>query len=282
MNPMILKRFVFLSAMILFVLTAKSQSVTIMTYNIRCENSGDGLNGWSLRRVWLCEQISKVNPGIFGIQEGVPNQVKYIDSALNQFRHIGVGRDDGKNNGEFSAIYYNIKQFKVLKQATFWLSPTPGKVSKGWDAALVRICTYGLFQETKTGRKFWVFNTHFDHIGVVARKNSTELILQKIKTLNKPGYPVILMGDFNSNPDSEPVKIITSQLLDSKIADKSMSMLPGGTFNGFDASKPATERIDFIFTSKPDIKVLNYTVLRESREGRFASDHFPVVVDIGF
>jgi endonuclease/exonuclease/phosphatase family metal-dependent hydrolase len=234
-----------------------------------------------LRKAWLCEQVKTVNPAIFGIQEGLPQQVNFIDSTLSDYRHIGVGREDGKAEGEFSAIWYNTTIINMIRQATFWLSATPEKVSMGWDAACMRVCTWGLFEEKNGGRKFWVFNTHFDHVGTEARKNSAMLILQQIETLNKPGLPVILMGDFNSDPASEPFKIITARLKDSKMADKSMSMGPGGTFNGFDVEKPAAERIDFIFTGY-GANAKSYLVIREQRDGRFASDHFPVVADIAW
>jgi endonuclease/exonuclease/phosphatase family metal-dependent hydrolase len=277
---MILKKILLFFLLVPAMLTVTGQTFTVLTYNIRYDNPGDGQNTWALRKVWLCEQIKTINPGVFGIQEGLAHQVNFLDSALIDYKHIGVGRDDGKTKGEFSAIYYHAKKFRVIRQTTFWLSPTPRKVSVGWDAALERICTCGLFQEIATGRKFWVFNTHFDHVGVVARKNSAALILQKIKSMTRPGDPVILMGDFNSDPGSEAYTTITGLLLDSKTADKRMTMGPDGTFNGFDPAKPATERIDFIFTSKKNIDVLNYNTLRESRDGRYASDHYPVFAEI--
>ena len=278
---MFLKRIFFLLMTMLPFLDVSGQSFTIVTYNIRLETSDDGINSWPFRKTWLCDQIKLCGADIFCIQEGLPQQIDFIDSAFAGFRHLGVGRDDGIRQGEFSAIFYNTHKFNVLEQSTFWLSATPGKPSLGWDAACKRICTYGLFQEISTGRKFWVFNTHFDHIGVEARKNSATLILEHIKTLNKNGYPVILTGDFNSGPESEPVKIITRQFQDSKSSDKSMTMEPDGTFNGFDATKPATERIDFIFTGYGAIAG-KYYVIRESRDGRYASDHFPVVAEIRF
>jgi len=271
----------FLLTLILWSLVgaAGSQSLKIMTYNIRLDTPSDEQNAWPLRKAWLCEQIKTADPGIFGIQEGLPQQVKYIDSVFNGFRHIGVGRDDGALKGEFSAIWYNTKKFRLIRHGTFWLSTTPESPSMGWDAACKRICTYGLFRDIPSGRQFWVFNTHFDHIGVVARKNSALLILQKIDTLNKSGLPVILMGDFNGDPDSDPIKIIAEKLQDSKVADKSMSMGPGGTFNAFDASKPARERIDFIFSGN-GANAVNYQVIREQRDGKYASDHFPVIAEI--
>ena len=260
--------------------TGMSQAFMILTYNLRYDNPADGVNSWTNRRLWLCEQVKQAGPGIFGIQEGLVSQVNYLDSTFSDYRHIGVGRDDGKLKGEFSAIFYDTRKFRLLAQGTFWLSKTPGKVSVGWDAALPRVCTYGLFEIIETGHRFWAFNTHFEHIGKKARINSAVLILKKIKALNKEGLPVILTGDFNTDPASEPYKTITGQMVDAKIADKSMTMGPDGTFNGFDAGKPAAERIDFIFTSKTGTSILNYNVLREHKDKLFASDHYPVVAEI--
>jgi endonuclease/exonuclease/phosphatase family metal-dependent hydrolase len=257
----------------------RSQDLKFLTYNIRLDTPTDGPNAWPLRKAWLCEQVKQVDPDIFGIQEGLPQQVSYIDSSFSDYRHIGVGRDDGKTQGEFSAIWFNTKKFKLITQGSFWLSTTPEKPSMGWDAACKRVCTYGLFTDIKGGKQFWVFNTHFDHIGIQARKNSATLILQEIERLNTSRSPVILMGDFNSGPESEPIKIITGKFQDSKVADKSMSMVPDGTFNGFGAVKPATERIDFIFTGY-GARAINYHVIRELKEGRYASDHFPVVAEV--
>jgi endonuclease/exonuclease/phosphatase family metal-dependent hydrolase len=151
----------------------------------------------------------------------------------------------------------------------------------GWDAACIRICTCGCFEDVKTKRRFWVFNTHFDHVGVQARKNSAILILNKIDALNLSGYPVILTGDFNDVPESEPVGIIMKKMKDSKAADKQMSMGPDGTFNGFDLQKPLTERIDFIFTGN-GATATDYGVIREKQDGKYASDHCPVVAVINF
>jgi endonuclease/exonuclease/phosphatase family metal-dependent hydrolase len=266
---------------LLLVGSAGSQSLKIMTYNIRLDTPADGPNAWPLRKAWLCEQVTLVNPDLFGIQEGLPQQVNYIDSSFIDYRHIGVGREDGKAQGEFSAIWYNTKKFKLLEQGTFWLSATPEKPSMGWDAACPRVCTYGCFREVATGKKFWMFNTHFDHISLEARKKSALLILEKIKSLNTEKYPVILSGDFNATPGSEPIKLLNAELQDSKVADKSMAMGPGGTFNGFDASKPATERIDFIFSGF-GASAVTYHVISELRNGRYASDHFPVYVELKY
>jgi endonuclease/exonuclease/phosphatase family metal-dependent hydrolase len=278
---MISKRSVFLAALLLVVLFSYAQTVTFLTFNIRYDNPGDGKNSWPARRSWLCEQIRSATPGIFGIQEGLSGQVRYLDSVFTEFRHIGVGREDGKNAGEFSAIFYDTAKFTMVKQSTFWLSPTPNKVSRGWDAALERICTYGLFEEIISGSRFWLFNTHFDHVGSVARLKSAELILKKIKQLNKKGYPVVLMGDLNCEPDSAPVVLLTHTLTDAVTADKSMGMRPGGTFNGFDPAKPSTERIDYILTGYRSYPG-SYHVIRECRDGRYASDHFAVFAEVSW
>lgn len=272
-----MKRLVPLLILLLFLGSAKGQTFNVMTYNLRFDNPGDGINAWGERRAWVVSQIRTADAGIIGIQEGLYRQVTYLDSALAGYLHIGVGRDDGKRKGEYSAIFYNNKRFRVIRSSTFWLSETPDRVSKGWDAALERICTWGLFEERKSHRRFWVFNTHFDHMGEQARLHSAELILAKIKALNTKGYPVLLTGDFNAEPGSPPITLLGNSLNEAKTADKSMTMMPEGTFNGFDTTKAATERIDFIFSGRKGITFQNYTVLRERRGGRFASDHYPVV-----
>jgi endonuclease/exonuclease/phosphatase family metal-dependent hydrolase len=278
---MLFRRYFLIVVLFLPIIPAIGQSLKILTYNIRYDNPGDGPNAWPMRKAWLCEQIKTVSPGIFGIQEGLMNQVKYIDSTFSGFRHIGVGRDDGKVKGEFCAIWYDTKKIRLVRNGNFWLSATPEKPSMGWDAACMRLCTYGLFRDIQSGKKFWVFNTHFDHVGVQARKNSALLILQRIAALNKSGFPVILMGDFNGDPESEPIKIISGEMKDAKSADKSMAMGPDGTFNGFDAKKPVIQRIDFIFTGY-GANPMNYFVIREMRDGRYASDHFPVAAEVNF
>lgn len=261
------------------ILPVTGQKLTVMTYNIRFNNPADGPNAWDNRKAWLCEQIQTVSPDFLGIQEGLVAQLNYMQQSLAAYAMTGVGRDDGREKGEFCALWYHKVKFRLLKHGTFWLSPTPKKVSKGWDAALPRICTYGQFRDLATGRKFWVFNTHFDHMGVTARKNSALLIMQKIKELNRSSQPVILIGDLNSEPDSEPIRLLKSLFQDAKAAEQRMSMDPDGTYNGFDTTKPATERIDYIFAGS-GAKAVSYTVGRESRDGRYASDHFPVIAEI--
>jgi endonuclease/exonuclease/phosphatase family metal-dependent hydrolase len=223
--------------------------------------------------------LIKYYPSIIGIQEGLLNQVQYIDSSLINYDYVGVGRDDGKDKGEFCAIYFDTTRYVLLKNSTFWLSETPDTISVGWDAALERICTYGLFKDRITRKAFWVFNTHFDHIGIIAREKSSELILKKINKINRQSLPVILMGDFNSIPNSPPVKEIITELSDALQISMEKLHGPRGTFNGFNEDLPIEQRIDYIFTNK--LKVLSYTHINDRLDNnRHISDHLPVMIKI--
>jgi endonuclease/exonuclease/phosphatase family metal-dependent hydrolase len=223
--------------------------------------------------------LNDYNPSIFGIQEGLLNQVGFIDSVLIKYDYVGVGRDDGKMKGEFCAIYFDTTRYKIHNNSTFWLSETPDIVSVGWDAALERICTYGLFEDKNSGDEFWVFNTHFDHLGVIARKKSSSLILKKIKEINTQSLPVILMGDFNSIPDSEPIKILKNDLIDALQISLDNLKGPQGTFNDFNEKLPIDNRIDYIFTK--NVKVLSYRHIDDRlNNNRHISDHLPVMIEM--
>lgn len=257
----------------------QAQTVKVMSYNIRLDHAGDGDNRWDNRKEQLAGQVKFYEPDFMGVQEALPNQMAYLLSQFNnQYDAIGVGRDDGANKGEYSAIFYNIQKYKLLRQSTFWLSENPDVPSTGWDAALNRICTYGLFEDKKNGKKIWVFNTHFDHVGEKARAESAKLILQKIKEVNKDNLPFVLTGDFNLEPDSEPVTIIKQQLNDTKDV-ASLVFGPEGTFNAFEFTKPVTRRIDYIFVPK-NMKVKKYAVLSDSQNCRYLSDHLPVYAEL--
>lgn len=257
-----------------------AQSYKIMTYNIRYDTTNDGENQWSKRKAFLSNQIAYNEPDVFGIQEGLYHQVGYLDSTLTNYNYVGIGRDDGKTKGEYSAIFYNTNKLKVLKHATFWLSETPKKISVGWDASMERICTYALFKDIKNNQHFWVFNTHFDHRGNEARLQSTKLIVKTIEGLNKKKFPVVLTGDLNLMPESKPIQYLASVLNDSKTVSRTKPFGPTGTFNGFKFDKPVRNRIDYIFTSKENIIVNKYAVLSDSKDCKYPSDHLPVLVNI--
>ncbi len=264
------------------VYSTKAQSLSAMTYNIRYATTNDGDNQWEKRKDFLTDQISFYAPDIFGIQEGLQHQVDFIDEQLPTYNFIGVGRDDGDKKGEYCAIFYNREKLDLLGQSTFWLSTSPEKVSVGWDAAMERICTYGFFMEMETGAMFWVFNTHFDHIGVLAREKSSELIVQKIREINKDNLPVILMGDFNLNDQSKAINYLSSSFNDSRNISFNSPFGPYGTFTGFEFHEPVKDRIDYIFCSKENIQVEKYAVLTDSKDSKYPSDHFPVFVEVKF
>lgn len=275
MKKLSLSTLIILSGMIL-----QAQSYTFMTYNIRYANLGDGVNYWENRRAELANQIAFYEPDVFGIQEGLPEQVEYLDEQLDAYSWYGVGRDDGKSKGEFSAVYYKKDKFSVLKKETFWLSPTPEKPSKGWDAALPRICTAVLFQVKGSDQKFWVFNTHFDHRGDEARLQAVDVILNKLKELNQARHPAIVMGDLNLTPDTPPIKKLFGALNDTR-AVSDLVFGPEGTWSSFDVQKELDRRIDYIVVSD-QVKVSKYAVLTDNRDLRNYSDHLPVFIQASF
>ena len=255
-----------------------AQNLSVMTYNIKLDYPKEGENSWTNRKPFFIAQIKFHAPDIFGVQEALPNQMKDMDSLLPQYSYVGVGRDDGKDEGEYSAIFYNNDKFKVLNSSTFWLSETPYQVSMGWDAVCNRICTYALFEDKASGKQFWMFNTHFDHVGVEARKNSATLIIQTIKDINTEKLPVILSGDFNMEDTHESIQFIEQHLQDSK-AIANLVFGPTGTFNNFEFNIPVIRRIDYIFVSQ-SITVDKYAVLSDSWDCKYPSDHLPVFVTI--
>lgn len=257
-----------------------AQEIDFMTYNIRFDNPDDGENRWDKRKENLVQLIRRYDPDIIGTQEGLLHQVKFMDSALIDHDCIGQGRDDGKNKGEFCALYYKKSALNLLMQGVFWLSETPEIPSRGWDAAYPRLCTYGLFEHRKTRQRFWIFNTHLDHMGTIAREKSAALIVARITALNREQWPVVLMGDFNLEPGSAALNPVIERFNDSRSACPGEIAGPAGTFNAFRFDLPVVERIDYIFISKGKSEVLKYTVISDSDEGLYPSDHFPVFVTV--
>ncbi len=271
----------FLSLFIVFNVSSRiyPQSHSIMSYNIRYDNAWDVENSWKIRKNKVRQLLIQYAPSIIGIQEGLLSQVQYLDSCLTDYNYVGVGREDGKEQGEYCAIYFDTTRYSVLNHSTFWLSETPDIISIGWDAALERICTYGLFKDRKTSEEFWVFNTHFDHMGTSAREQSSGMILKMIKKINRQSLPLILMGDFNSIPDSPPINKIKTDLSDALQISLEELQGPRGTFNGFNVDMPIEKRIDYIFTE--NFKVLSYIHINDRlNNNRHISDHLPVMVKI--
>jgi len=252
----------------------------VLSYNIRYDNPNDGENQWKYRKEIIANYIKEIRPDIIGMQEVLDPQLVFLDISLTEFSFVGVGREDGKTKGEYSPILYNSNRLTLLQTDTFWLSETPKVISVGWDAALERICTYAQFEHKETGQKFWVFNTHFDHIGELARIQSAKLILQKIKMLNINNFPVIITGDFNLTPDTAPIKMLQNSYIDV------MQKIPGdainnGTFTGFDKLSNGEDRIDYIF--QKDLKIHNSShIWLKTSSGHWASDHHPVQAIFSF
>ena len=263
----------------LFLIIGNAQSLKLMTYNIRLDIESDGENKWSNRKEYFTSQIQFYEPNIFGIQEAKPNQVIDISTALPQYNYIGIGRD-GLGQGESSNIFYRKDRFQLLDNGTFWLSETPDKISKGWDAAFNRVCTYALFKDLKTKTSFWVFNTHLDHMGELARTNGIQLILSKIRTLNTKKYSVFFMGVLNSKPTDDRIISLKNEMLDTREISEEKPFGPQGTFNGFKYNEPVTDLIDYIFISKNSLfKIKKYAILSDSKDLKYPSDHFPVYVE---
>lgn len=253
------------------------QDLGIMTYNIRLDLSSDGKNAWGERSREVVDLIEYYRPEILGVQEALPSQMDALSTALPKYSFVGVGRDDGNRAGEFSAIFYNRERLKILDSGTFWLSDTPETPSKGWDAAYNRVCSYAFFKDKHTGRKFWAFNAHFDHVGVQARMRSTELILDRIRELTRERVPVVLMGDFNSTPESKPISNLNSYLSDAHSVSEQKPYGPAGTYNAFDTERKEFERIDYIFVK--GFKVKSHRTIEDRRDNfLYPSDHFPVLV----
>ncbi|MBU2506892.1 MAG: endonuclease/exonuclease/phosphatase family protein [Bacteroidetes bacterium] len=268
--------------------SAFPQSIRVMTFNVRLDIPSDEANVWNNRKANLVSMISFHKADIIGLQEAQKHQINYIEQSLPEYAWFGVGRDDGKEEGEFAAIFYRKDRFDTLDTSTFWCSETPEHPGLGWDAAYQRVTTFGKFKDKQTGKIFFLFNTHLDNEGRKARQESAKLIKKKMQTLCG-NYPVILTGDFNSTPNSVPYQIIVSaldtnssmKLCDTRTITKSKPHGPSGTFTGFDILANPSSPIDFIFVKK-GITVLSHGTLSDSFDGFLPSDHYPVLAEIIF
>ena len=250
------------------------EKINIMTYNIRLDTEADGINIWENRKEGVLSLIKEESVDILGIQEGLPSQIEYLSKELDGYSMIGEGRD-GRNNGEYSAIYYRNKKMNLIETETFWLSETPEMPSIGWDAAINRIVTLGIFKIKKSKKELIVYNTHFDHIGKIAREKSVGVILKHIKENDFQNRPLIVMGDFNLSPEDLPIELLSKEFNDSFKLFPVKN--PVGTFNGFDLDSKLLDRIDYIFTK--NVKITNYKHLdKKLSSGLWPSDHLPILI----
>ena len=299
-----MKKLLILALFAAVTFCAAAQELTVATYNIRNANRGDAErgNGWERRGPWVCRQIEFHGFDIFGSQEVLDGQLHDMLAQLPDYDYIGVGRDDGKTQGEYAPVFYKKERFRLLDEGHFWLSEITDRPNKGWDAVLPRICTWGEFRDKQTGFTFLFFNLHMDHVGVQARAESAKLILKKIKEFPKR-LPAILTGDFNVDQTSESYKLLDGSgiMRDSyEIAD--FRYAPNGTFNGFHPDRKTDSRIDHLFLTK-EFEVKKYGILTDTYrsevkesaqkeqngnfpkevslskyEARTPSDHFPVMI----
>lgn len=273
----------FIVTILLFVsfLFARAQTeIKVMSYNIRLDVASDGENRWDARKDKVAGLMNYYEADFIGGQEVQHHQLKYLSEKLNGYSYIGVGRDDGKEEGEYSCIFYRKDKFTLIRQSTFWLSPSPDSVSFGWDAACRRVCTYGLFKSKKTKQFFWVFNTHLDHMGKTARLESVKLIIKKITELNTNNYPVILSGDFNSRPEDEPSQYVMANMQNSRSISQQVYG-SADTWNAFKFNEKPNGCIDYIFLSHYNyITVSKFATLTDSYDMKYPSDHFPILATI--
>lgn len=258
------------------------QTLKVMSYNLRLDTPVDGVNQWPNRKEKVVALINKHNPDVIGVQEALHHQLQDLLKMLPDYSYCGVGRDDGKEAGEYSAILFRNSRFGLLDSKTFWLSETidlPG--SKSWDAAITRVFTTARFFDRDLKKEFLMVNTHFDHVGKIARANSTRIIKAYLAAMRAGGStaPVLVSGDFNSEPGEEPyLNMIDERFKDFVLYDARPASSTAGTYCGFNVGGMPCKTIDFIFHTKEWI-ARNYLVITDNDGTYYPSDHLPVVVD---
>ena len=272
------KLIIFVSLLFLAMAYGKAEDkevLKIATFNLRMDTPSDGENAWFHRKDMVNDLIRFYGFDLFGTQEGFTHQLNDI-LRLSDYRFIGVGRDDGKDAGEHCAIFYRSDRFKVLDQGDFWLSEHPEKPGRGWDGTCCnRICTWGKFEDLKNHKQFYFFNVHYEYEGDVARRESSNLMISRIKSI-AGNQPVFLTGDFNAFPTEEPIRILNDSgfLNDSYKITKEAPFGPVCTYHGYDSTIKTEERLDYIWVTD-SIQIDKYGVLTNTLYGHTPSDHFP-------
>ncbi len=260
-----------------FPLPTDTKELRLMTYNIRFANPADTPHTWEARKSLIIRQVLNFAPDIAGFQEALHMQVSDLEMALRGYMRVGVGRDDGSTAGEYSPIFFTQSRFDLLDHGTLWLSETPDSPSKGWDAALPRIATWAMLRERGSGQKYLAVNTHFDHVGQLARLMSVHLLMRFFGQDRFGDCRPLLMGDFNMAPTSEPYIWLSGYpALADAFTRAEHHLGPAGTFNGIRFGQQG-DRIDYIFVAQ-GMRVSRYETLAESVGGILPSDHWPVMV----
>ena len=275
-----IKRIFMLAAAIVMSLpllqAQENEGLKVMSYNIRLGSAQDGTNSWALRYTATGEMLEDQKPDVFGVQEALEYQVRYIEEMCG-YESVGVGRENGKKEGEHMSIFWNKKAVSMLKWGTFWLSETPEKPSKGWDAECFRTATWALMKDKRTGEKFYFVNTHLDHEGAEAQKNGLNLIMDKIAEINTEGLPMVLTGDFNMEPSNPNLAELDARMQSArKIAAQTDSH---ATYNGWGKS---STMIDYIYVSGFSSCPEYQTVTKRYEDRKFISDHYPIFARLIF
>lgn len=279
-----MKRILLVAILMVCAVVVSAQDLYVGTYNIRYKNKDDSIKGnvWTKRCQVMCDQINFESPDVLGMQEVLVGQLHDFQRLLDNYSSIGVGRDDGKEAGEYAAIFYKNDRVKLLDSGNFWLNETPDVPKLGWDAACIRICTWGKFKDLRTKNKFYFFNLHMDHVGVVARREAAKLVVSRIKEMAQDA-PVVLTGDFNVDQTDEIYGIFThSGILKDSYENARIRFAENGTFNSFKVETKTDSRIDHVFVS-PSFKVEAYGLRTDSywaKGRRNLSDHYPVFVKL--
>lgn len=271
-------------ALLIAFTTAAQSSLVVMTYNIRLNTADDSLNAWPYRKDKLASVVLFHDVNILGVQEAQDNQMVDLRARLPKFKSCGGGRDDGKTGGEYSAIFYDTSRLVKLQDGQFWLSEKPSVPgSKGWDASFPRIVTWAQFKDNRNNKTFFVFNTHFDHMGKIARRESANLLMEKRQSIAGETASIIL-GDFNAEPTDEPIRLLSDKrnllaFVNAESISATPHYGPTGTFNGFGSKEVNDNPIDYIFL-KGRWVVRKHATLSQTWQGRFASDHFAVLAEL--
>ena len=282
-----MRKLTLIIAAVLMVLPFKSSAqkqtrdydLKVMSYNIRMGVAKDGTNSWEYRYPATAMMLKDQMPDVFGVQEAFNFQIKFIEENFTDYDSFGVGRDNGKSEGEFMSIFWNKKTVKMIKGGTFWLSETPEKPSKGWDAACKRTATWALMKDKNTGKLFYFVNTHLDHRGAEARRKGLELIVSRIDEINPKGYPMILTGDFNIKPDNEALVGLEQRMQSArKIAPKTDN---NATFNNWGKAK-SDMVIDYIYVSGFSACPEYHTSTEKYGTWKYVSDHYPIYAKLIF
>lgn len=260
-------------------------TLKIANFNLRVPSSDGDDNTWALRKERIVKRITDYDFDIFGTEEGLKYMLDELSGAMSGYAWFGAGRSNGSDEGgEHSSIFYKVDKYELLDHGDFWLSPTPDVAgSKGWDAALTRICSWGKFREKKSGKTFLHLNAHFDHAGVQARTNSAALMLERAAALGSSALPVFFTGDFNCNPDTEAyATLVSGSMQDARTATETEPKGTEYTYHAFSPSTDSGYRLDYIFASA-GVRVLSYTCINDDiTEGHCASDHFPIMAVVSF